>query len=554
MEVFGIEIATYTVRTASGFCDGNRLNPAAPAIIAGANGPLWPTFGGRKAADLPCQRRLAVLETGPPVHLGRLRPKCLLRELAGNKLFSMPVPVLNVAQMRAWEAASWQAGRKEGDVIARVGQLLAAHLWKLSRPNARVLVLAGRGHNGDDARAGAKLLSPRQVELIEVDEPVGALAGIQAALERRPDWVMDGLFGIGLNRSLSADWVRLIETVNAANRPVLAVDVPSGLNADTGEPWGAAIRAQLTVTVGAPKVGLLRPSAWRYTGRLVVEPDIGLVSAPPETDLWWTLPEDFVEFPPVPPVDSHKGNRGHLLIFAGSRGYHGAAVLAARAAQRARPGLITLGTMPEVYLPVASQLQSVMVDDWRSILGKQQRATGYLIGPGLAAMDLPKQLRDLAVVLWQTAPAPVVADAGALDWLPQSHTPATALRLITPHPGEAARMLGGSVQDVQQDRPAALRELSKKYGGCWVVLKGFQTLVGRDSGSIWVNSSGDAALAQGGTGDILAGYLAGLLAQPELADQAPVTIRYAVWRHGAVADQAEILGKQWVPDDLLTLL
>lgn len=456
--------------------------------------------------------------------------------------------------MRAWETASWQAGRSEAGVIARVGSLLAARLRALTRPGDRLLLLAGQGHNGDDTRATVIHLRDREVDLLTIREPESALAELREALARRPVWIVDGLFGIGLNRPLSPAWIALIEAVNASAVPVLAVDVPSGLNAQTGETFGAAVRAQITVTVGAPKIGLLQPPAWPYTGRLVVESDIGLIAAPTEAEVWWTLPEDFAGFPPAPGVVGHKGDRGHLLILAGSPGYHGAAVLAARAAQRARPGLITLGTTPETYLPAAAQLQAVMVDHWPAALAKLPRASACLAGPGLAAAGLPAALREAVLGLWRTAPVPVVADASALDWLPADHEAAPALRVITPHPGEAARLLGVSAAEVQRDRPAALRALSQSRGGCWVVLKGFQTLVGRADGPLWVNSSGDAALAQGGTGDVLAGFLAGLLAQPKLATEAERTLRYAVWRHGAAADQLGAAGADWIPEELAAAL
>lgn len=466
----------------------------------------------------------------------------------------MPAPVLSVAQMRAWEAASWQAGRSDAEVIARVGRRLAARLHALTRPGDRLLLLAGQGHNGDDTRAAVVHLRDREADLLTVRDPESGLAALRAALTRRPAWIVDGLFGIGLNRPLSPAWIALLAAVNASAVPVLAVDVPSGLNAQTGETFGAAVRAQITVTVGAPKTGLLQPFAWPYTGRLVVEPDIGLIPAPDEAELWWTLPEDFTGFPPAPGVVGHKGNRGHLVILAGSPGYHGAAVLAARAAQRARPGLITLGTTPETYLPAAAQLQAVMVDHWPAALAKLPRASACLAGPGLAAADLPAALREAVIGLWRTASVPVVADASALDWLPVGREAAPALRVITPHPGEAARLLGVSPAEVQRDRPAAVRALSQHRGGCWVVLKGFQTLIGRSGGPLGVNSSGDAALAQGGTGDVLAGFLAGLLAQPELAADAERTLRYAVWRHGAAADQLSTAGAGWVPEELAAAL
>jgi NAD(P)H-hydrate epimerase len=435
-----------------------------------------------------------------------------------------------------------------------VGCLLAKHLRALTTTKDRILLLAGNGHNGDDTRAAARNLLDREVKLLEIHEAEAGLDALNQALAWGPNWLVDGLFGIGLNRPLNSAWIRLIEAVNTTKLPVLAVDVPSGLDAQTGRTWGAAVRARVTVTVGAPKIGMMCPPAWPYTGRLLVEPEIGLLPPPVESELWWTLPEDFSDFPPRPDVDAHKGTRGHLVIFAGSRGYHGAAVLAARAAQRARPGLITLGTLPEVYVPVAAQLQAVMVDGWREALAKMSRATGCLLGPGLAAADLPMEFRASMIELWRNAPVPIVADANALDWLPAGSCESLALRVITPHPGEAARLLRVGVQAIQQDRLGAVRALSRGWNQCWVVLKGFQTLVGRDRGTVWVNCSGDASLAQGGTGDILAGFLGGLLAQPDLAKMPEMTLRYAVWKHGAGADRASEQGRQWVPEELIAEL
>src|SRR2546426_9708724 len=158
----------------------------------------------------------------------------------------------------------------------------------------------------------------------------------------RPTLIVDGLFGIGLNRPLEGVWVRLIEKVNRSQIPVLAIDVPSGLNADTGEPEGAAIRAAITLTLAAPKKGLLASAAWPFVGRLEVAPDIGLVPCPHEGEMLWTVAEDFLGYPPARPVDGHKGTFGHIVIFAGSLGYHGAAVLAANGATRAQPGLFSL--------------------------------------------------------------------------------------------------------------------------------------------------------------------------------------------------------------------
>jgi NAD(P)H-hydrate epimerase len=348
--------------------------------------------------------------------------------------------------------------------------------------------------------------------------------------------------------------VSFIEHVNTAHLPVLAVDVPSGLNADTGEPQGAAIAASVTLTVGAPKTGMLREVAWPFVGRLEVATDVGLLPCPHQGELQWTLPEDFAGFPPQRPAATHKGTYGHLAIVAGSLGFHGAAVLASRGAQRAQPGLITLHTLQAAYPAVAPQLQAVMVSVWSPQTTLPSSHDSVLIGPGLAATDMPDQMKMLARNLWSELSLPMVADASALDWLPLDSPPRDTLRVITPHPGEAARLLRASTQQVQADRLTALRNISHRFGNTWVVLKGHQTLIGRSSGEVYVNPSGNPHLAQGSSGDVLAGYLAGLLVQPGLRTDPLKTIRYAVWQHGAAADYLQEARANWVVEDLIDVI
>lgn len=466
----------------------------------------------------------------------------------------MPIPIINVAPMRTWEQASWAAGRTPEAVIRQVGERIARRLLALSRPGEPLLLLAGRGHNGDDVRAALPHLANRRARLLEIIDPAESLASLTSALAERPAWVVDGLFGIGLNRPLAPAWVELIACLNASGRPVLAVDVPSGLNADTGEHFGAVVKATLTLTVGAPKSGLLAPAAWESVGRLEVEPDIGLVPCPCTSDWQWTLPNDFADYPPPRPVASHKGTFGHLGIIAGSEGYHGAAVLTARGAQRAQPGLITLITTPTAYVPVASHLQSVMIRPWRPEVPVPDSITAWVVGPGLAGVDVPSALRDMVTRLWREAALPMIADATALDWVKDLSGPADAPRVITPHPGEAARLLGTTTAAIQQDRPETVRELSARNGRAWVVLKGHQSLIGRDTGPLTFNSSGNAGLAQGGSGDLLAGLLGGLLAQPALQSDAGRAVRYAVWRHGAAADRLAAVRPGWTIEELATSL
>jgi ADP-dependent NAD(P)H-hydrate dehydratase / NAD(P)H-hydrate epimerase len=444
--------------------------------------------------------------------------------------------------MRAWEQATWQAGEREEVVIARVGQLVAERASRLTRAGDRLLLLAGKGHNGDDVRQALPHLKGRVVELLEINDPVQGLPQLAKALDARPSLVVDGLFGIGLKRLLDEDWKRIINLVNQANLRVLAVDAPSGLNCDTGQPEGAAIKAGLTLTLGAVKCGLVQSAAAEYVGRLELASDIGLIECPVKSDLSWTQAEDFEGFPPARRCDSHKGSFGHAVVLAGSLGYHGAAVLAARGAQAARPGLITVVTTDGTYLPVAAQLQSVMVRPWTVDWELPDRTTAILFGPGLADASVPTGLRKQALHFWQQFPGVVIADASGLDWLAPATSPASGIRVITPHPGEAARLLDTPTAQVQSDRLTAMRKLSARYGGCFVTPKGHQTLIGHASGEVFVNSTGGPRLAQGGSGDVLAGFLSGLLAQPALQADPLLTLRYAVWRHGLAGESPDWSG------------
>jgi NAD(P)H-hydrate epimerase len=466
----------------------------------------------------------------------------------------MPLPVLTIAQMREWEKATWATGQTETEVIRRVGKCLACLALSMTHPGDRVVILAGKGNNGADALGAQNDLADRRVEVLQVTDPAADLAKLATLLSSRPSLIIDGLFGIGLSRPLAPDWVQFIERLNSSLARVLAVDVPSGLDADTGQPQGAAVRAVLTLTVGAPKVGLLQEAAWPFVGRLEIAQDVGLIPCPLMAEIQWTLPEDFAGYPPARAAATHKGTYGHLAIIAGSLGYHGAAVLCARGAQRAKPGLITLFTLEQVYYAVASQLQAVMVSPVRREAPITAQATAFLLGPGLAAPDVPDTLKTVVRHLWRDSQLPVVVDASALDWLPLGSVPKDSLRVITPHPGEAARLIGASTQYVQSNRLRALRVISKRFGDCWVVLKGHQTLIGRSTGEVYVNSSGNPYLAQGGSGDVLSGYLAGLLTQPGLVTDPLRTIRYAVWQHGATADLLQAQSPNWVIEDLIDAL
>jgi NAD(P)H-hydrate epimerase len=259
---------------------------------------------------------------------------------------------------------------------------------------------------------------------------------------------------------------------------------------------------------------------------------------------------DFQHFPRPRTVTSHKGTFGHLAIVAGSLGYHGAAVLASRGAQRAQPGLITVITSSNAYVPVASQCQAVMVHRYDDTPSLPEKCSAVLAGPGLAGLDVPPELPTFVRELWQRSDLPVIVDASGLPWLAKGAAQTKAPRVITPHPGEAARLLGTSSEAIQSDRVGAVRKLSSQYGGCYVVLKGHQTIIGKADGPLSINNSGNPYLGQGGTGDLLAGYLAGFLAQPALQKDVVRTISFAVWQHGHAADELSATRSAWVVEDL----
>ncbi len=449
----------------------------------------------------------------------------------------MSCPILTVNQIRDWESTTWRTGQTEQAVIARVGSVIARRVKELFPEETRILIIAGKGNNGNDARQACPHLGDFEVELLEINDPAKQLPDLKKSLAQQPGLVIDALFGIGLNRPLNQSWQRVIETINsAATSFVLSVDSPSGLNCETGLPEGAAIHANTTLTLGAPKVGLLQNTAWQFVGRLEVAPEIGLATCTAASKLQWSLPQDFQHVVPTRQAASHKGSYGHLVIFAGSPGYHGAAVLAAQGAQSAHPGLITVVTTKKTYGPVASQLRSTMVRPWDSKWRLPENTTAVLFGPGLADEKVPSSLWKQMQSIWRSAKFPVIADASGLDWLPEKIAKNPGIRVVTPHPGEAARLFKQTTGGVQKNRPDAVRKLSKKLGGALVILKGHQTLVGSATGCLFFNETGSPMLAQGGSGDVLAGYLAGLLAQPDLQNDALLTTRYAVWRHGLAGE------------------
>jgi hydroxyethylthiazole kinase-like uncharacterized protein yjeF len=421
----------------------------------------------------------------------------------------------------------------------------------------RVCVFAGPGNNGGDGFVIARHLLCRGVwtkvflvgsrERIKGDalinlnilEKMGAsitvLSGrnnnrVQVALALC-DIIVDALLGTGSSGPPRAPFPAVMEAINNSSKPVVAVDLPSGLDPDTGKAVDCCLRAKLTVTFGLPKRGLCLLPGAEYAGRLVVA-DIGL---PPDllgggmTRL--ITPKAVASLLPSRNLSGHKGTFGHLLLLAGSQGFAGAAVLAARGALRCGVGLVSLAVPGEIIPLVAPQVPEAMVHERTSMDGLLERATAVALGPGLGMSPEAKRLlRDLLGKI----ELPVVIDADGLNILAQEGLDLVAKKkaVLTPHPGEMARLSGLSIADIQADRVEVARSFAKKWG-LVLVLKGARTVVAGPDGTTFVNPTGNPGMATGGTGDVLAGMIGSLLAQGLGPTEASVA---AVFLHGLAGD------------------
>ena len=415
-----------------------------------------------------------------------------------------------------------------------------------------VVVVAGRGNNGGDAIVAAEFLREWGFRAELHREEDGALP--DPAAVPRGSIVMDGLLGTGAQgepRGFAADaiaWIRRLRDERGAF--VVAIDVPSGLNADTGAFAENSVVADLTVTLGLPKT-CLAPSA-PETGALrcgrVEAVDIGFPEAvlgatPADADE--LIAGEVEALLPTRPRAAHKGDFGHVAVLGGSDRYTGAVALAAEAAARGGAGLVSVYTTREVALPARVRVPEAMVRAvpgpvlTREALGPgfpaALRRCGTLVaGPGLTTEDAA--LSALCHAL-ESGVARAVLDADALTLL-AAHPDLLELlpgeTVLTPHPGEAARLLGTDAAEVQRDRPAALRALVAKTGAA-VVLKGAGTLVGAPGRGVHVLRAGNPGMATGGSGDVLAGLCGALLAQGLAPFDAA---RLAVWRHAQAGDWA----------------
>ncbi len=445
------------------------------------------------------------------------------------------------------------------DAVVRA--VLAHHATDARRG---VGVVCGPGNNGGDGYAVARRLAALgiPVSLVPFGAPspgtdaavmasVAAAAGIPARDPGRPGLWIDALFGTGLSRELSDAARALVERMNDGS-PVVAVDLPSGLCSDTGRAWGGVVRATRTVTFARHKLG-----SWLGVGPdasgVIDVADLGLGAATRADE----LAAAFVVEPsdlrwPVRSRADHKTRAGHLLVVAGSAAMAGAAVLCCLGALAAGAGLVTLAVPDGARsrlgaLPPEVMVRSTGPGDLTLGLPAHPPASALAAGPGLAGGGAlpPALLEDLAAA-WSRSPLPAVFDA---DALPAAGDPGPAPRVLTPHPGEAARLLGSSVAAVEADRLGSAARLSARGVA---LLKGPHTVVAAGGAPPTLNPTGNPALATGGSGDVLTGVIGALLARGVAA---PEAARLAAWVHGRAADRLAARRRQgWVASDVASEL
>ena len=482
----------------------------------------------------------------------------------GNSLMTdtnaQPHPLYSAAQVRELDRlAIEEAGIPGYTLMTRAGEACWA-IMRAQWPTARnVTVFCGAGNNGGDGFVIAclALQANWQVRLYQLGDParmqadarqahaafVAAGGQVNAYLPDAPlaaDVIVDALLGTGVERPLEGLWRAAVDAMNAAAIPVLSVDIPTGVQADSGTVAGAAIHAQHTVTFIGRKAGLYTGVASDYCGTI----HFADLEVPGDILRQVPVAAMLVRYPALGALaaprrrSAHKGHYGHVLVIGGDAGMMGAARLAAEAALRCGAGRVSVATRSEHAALIAAACPELMCHGVLSALQLKplvRSASVLLIGPGLGRSAWAQSL--LSAVL--EAPQPRVIDADALNCL-AGDAPVFDRQVLTPHPGEAARLLGQSVDQVQADRFAAAHAISQHYGGT-TVLKGAGTVIQPAEGTPRVCAAGNPGMATAGSGDVLAGIIAALIAQgmePEAAATAAVCV------HGCAGDIAAREGER----------
>ncbi len=465
----------------------------------------------------------------------------------------LPAGLYTAAQVRALDRRAIERGGIPGyELMTRAGH---ATLNALRRrwPEARsIAVCCGPGNNGGDGYVIARIARAQglRVHALAIADPAelqgdarracdefvasgGDCEPWQPQLLAAADVVVDAVLGTGLARDVTGLAAACIEAINAAGRPVVAVDIPSGLHADTGHVLGCAVRADLTVTFIGRKIGCHVGVGPDHAGEIQFD-SLGVTAMDFAEEPVLRLLDESVVASALPRRErtAHKGRHGHVLVIGGAAGMGGAVRLAGEAALRAGAGLVTVAADARSLhaLSARPELMSHALAGPGDVAPVVERATVIAVGPGLGQSPWAQEILAAALA----AQKPMVVDADALNLLALAPARRRANWVLTPHPGEAARLLGSTVADVQADRCAAARELQARYGGS-VVLKGAGSIVQDEHSTGWLCDRGNPGMAAAGMGDVLTGVIAGIAAQ---CGDLALAARAGVFVHADAGDRA----------------
>jgi hydroxyethylthiazole kinase-like uncharacterized protein yjeF len=477
----------------------------------------------------------------------------------------LPDALYSAAQVRALDASLIAAGTPGFELMQRAARATWRALVRQWPAANELSVLAGHGNNAGDGYLVAVLARRAgwSVRVLAVGDPQrlqgdAALAHAEAVSEKViiEPWttrselrgiVLDALLGTGLKGEVRQPYLSAIHAINAVALPVVAVDIPSGLCADSGRMLGHAVQADLTVTFIGLKLGLFTGDAADVVGELVfndLHADPHLLEGAP-TSARRLSANNLPHLASRSPA-SHKGRFGHVLLIGGDRGLGGAILLSAQSALRSGAGMVSVATRSEHVPAALARIPEAMVlgtSSANQLMGLLQKVSVLVVGPGLGQAAWGRSLLSAAA----NAPLPQVWDADALNLLAEGRVVLPKDCVITPHPGEAARLLGISTAQVQADRPGAAHALSKKYTAV-VVLKGAGSLIASPDGRLAVCHQGHPAMATAGLGDVLAGLVGALLAQGMAAFDAACL---AVWLHANAGAQQGKFGRGLAASDLI---
>lgn len=453
-------------------------------------------------------------------------PSIVLMENAANEVF------LRIKDLANTFTVICGTGNNGGDGLA-IGRKLV-----LAKKEVHFIIINYKNNYSNDFNINYNIVNKMKCKISFIND-ISDLQNLKEIIDSN-EIIIDSIFGVGINRELAPFYKDVIEVINDSKKVIVAIDVPSGLECNTGKPMGTAVKAKITYTFEVIKLGFINYSSFEYLGSVEVIP-IGIPNEVKESidREAVILEEDYYKHNiRKRKIYEHKGNNGRAIIFAGSKGFTGAAYLATKACLKTGAGLTTLVTIKEVQDILSSMLIESMTsnfDDTEKLDNLLISANAIAYGPGLSSS---KKNEEFLLHVSKQSNCYLVIDAEGINILSRRPDILEALRgkmILTPHPGEMARLVNKSIDEIESDRINIAKEYAKKYD-CIMLLKGYNTVItnGRD---VYINTTGNSKMASGGVGDVLTGIIVSLLAQQHSPMESALIGAYVHGKAGEVASE-----------------